>query len=69
MVREQFDSEPVVTQGGRVAGARANEQVVTQGGRVTGKRAPEPVVTQGGRVDGKRTNDRPGPRAALTAAE
>jgi len=53
MVREQFDSEPVVTQGGRVAGARANE----------------PVVTQGGRVDGKRASDRGKTRAALTTAQ
>jgi esterase/lipase superfamily enzyme len=69
MVREQLDSEPVVTQGGRVAGGRASEPVVTSGGRVDRKRAAEPVVTQGGRVDGKRVNDRTGPRAALTTAE
>ena len=37
MVREQLNEEPVVTQGGRVAGARASEPVVTQGGRVDGK--------------------------------
>ena len=51
MVREQLNEEPVVTQGGRVAGARANE----------------PVVTQGGRVAGKRANDKGKARAALTA--
>jgi hypothetical protein len=53
MVREQLNEEPVVTQGGRVAGARANEPVVTQGGRVTGKRA----------------NDKGKARAALTTAD
>jgi esterase/lipase superfamily enzyme len=53
MVREQLNEEPVVTQGGRVAGARANE----------------PVVTQGGRVAGKRANDKGKARAALTAAD
>ena len=53
MVREQLNEEPVVTQGGRVAGARASE----------------PVVTQGGRVDGKRASDRGKTRAALTTAQ
>jgi esterase/lipase superfamily enzyme len=53
MVREQMNEEPVVTQGGRVAGARASE----------------PVVTQGGRVAGKRAGDRGKTRAALTTAQ
>jgi esterase/lipase superfamily enzyme len=53
MVREQMNEEPVVTQGGRVAGARGSE----------------PVVTQGGRVDGKRASDRGKARAALTTAQ
>jgi esterase/lipase superfamily enzyme len=53
MVREQLNEEPVVTQGGRVAGARTNE----------------PVVTQGGRVGAKRANDRGGSRAALATAD
>ena len=41
MVREQFDSEPVVTQGGRVAGgARERAGRDLRAGRVDGKRAP-----------------------------
>ncbi len=53
MVREQLNEEPVVTQGGRVAGARAND----------------PVVTQGGRVASTRANPRSRPRAALATAD
>jgi esterase/lipase superfamily enzyme len=46
MVREQLNEEPVVTQGGRVGGARGNEPVVTQGGRVSGKRANNPAASR-----------------------